>query len=114
MSNLYCSTNNPDLKVSVTRDRNFNTPYYSNPYGYSKNVFQKEKPKMEFNTSTNSPVKAGCNRAFNPDTKTIISPLASDSPLRSKSLVKNIAPNENILNRSKTLRQKNMWVENGK
>ena len=49
--------NNVDLKVSVIRDRNFNTPYYSNPYGLQKNVYPTFKPKVPVDPITNSPPK---------------------------------------------------------
>ena len=90
------STQRADLKVSIFRDRNFKTPYYSNPYGYAKHIFQNKTLKSEPVSIGSSPIKIGGNRAFNLNTKSILSPLATDSPLREKKMPVKIVLNEDL------------------
>ena len=104
--------NNVDLKSNVIRDRNFNTPYYSNPYGYLKNVFS-SKPDAPIGTISNSPIKKDWNRAFNNNTKTIFSPLATHSSRLGKKLSDRFPEDNKLLSKTNTLRDQ-PWNNNGK
>lgn len=107
------SSQHVDLKVSLFRDRNFKTPYYSNPYGYGKNVFKSSHSQVEKVSIIDSPTKTGGNRAFNLNTKTIFSPLANESPIREKKIAAKLVVNESILEKTKHNRN-NLWLEAGK
>lgn len=112
---LYtCSTNAPELKSSVTRDRNFKTPYYSNPYGYGGTTFSQAILKSREASNANSPSKKIATRAFNPDTKTILSPMAKESPVRAKPGPQKVEVNHRLVNHGQAVRQKPVWVDTGR
>lgn len=107
---IYTSAYSPDLKANIMRDRNFKTPYYTNPYGYSKNVFDRSKVnqsqyrKVPINLKTN---------AFNPDTRSILSPLIDDSPVRAKKSPPSLPITQNM-SPMKASHHNTVWVDKGK
>lgn len=106
---LYSSSNAPDLKARITRDRNFKTPYFSNPYGYQSSVVDKTIAQGIQGIGNNSPVRMNSNSAFNSDTRSLISPFGGDSPVKAKRPVQNVSINMKLVNKSKNSGTKGPW-----
>jgi hypothetical protein len=107
---IYTSAYSPDLKANIMRDRNFKTPYYTNPYGYSKNAFDRSKVSQSQFRKVSTNLKTN---AFNPDTRSILSPLIDDSPIRAKKSPPSLAINQNI-SPQKNSHHNTVWVDKGK
>ena len=96
------------MKASIIRDRNFNTPYYSNPYGYNN---KKGSGRISERPSS-SRTKMRSSRAFNDNTKSILTPFVIDKAEKVDPKTNKIPINNDILMRSQSIREKNKFREN--
>ena len=108
---IYTSAYSPDLKANIVRDRNFKTPYYTNPYGYAKNVF--DRSKVNQSQFRQMPVNLKTN-AFNPDTRSILSPLIDDSPSKARVSPQSVGINKKLLASTQRSNSNSVWAEKEK
>jgi hypothetical protein len=101
----------PGLKANIMRDRNFKTPYFTNPYGYAKNAF--DRSKVNQTEGRKGPVRMSTN-AFNPDTRQILSPLNDDSPSKAPISPQRVGINKKLLSSARTANHNSVWANKEK
>lgn len=95
----------PDLKVSVFRDRNFKTPYYSNPYIYSHKKSHSVHIAKPIDAAVEAKPRSGSRLATN-NTKSIITPFVNEKVERAYSKHTQIELSKKLMQKSHTLREK--------
>jgi hypothetical protein len=101
----------PGLKANIMRDRNFNTPYFTNPYGYAKNAF--DRSKVNQIEGRKGPARMSTD-AFNPDTRKIFSPLDDDSPSKAPRSPEKVGINKKLLSSARTANHNSVWANKEK